>query len=92
MDVSAPRPSQSPATPTTSDQIAVRPAPLTAEVPKTSPPAQSAAATQKTKPDVQREAAKPRSGAPVGVITVAVLAMMILSAAAVIVYATSQTS
>lgn len=90
MDVSAPRPSQSPAA-SAPDEIAVRPAPLTTEPPKT-PQSSQAATPVKEKPSIPLEAPKPRSGAPVGVITVAVLVMMVLSAAAIIVYATSQTA
>ena len=92
MDVSAPRPLQSATTPLNAvDPIAVRPAPRTMELPKSAPVA--SAKPQQNHPQEQPAATThPQSGAPVGVITVAVLVMMLLSAAAVIVYATSQTA
>ncbi|MGH7158026.1 MAG: hypothetical protein ACREGD_03045 [Candidatus Saccharimonadales bacterium] len=85
MDVSAPRPPASPVR----DALPVRPAPLSAEPPKA--PQQLPAAPVKAA-NPRPQPAPPRSGAPVGVITIAVLAMMLLSAAAVVVYATSQTA
>lgn len=90
MDVSAPRPSQQPVA-VEPGQVAVRPAPM-ATLPKASE--QSPVETApKVKPAIHaREAVRAHSGAPVGVITIAVLAMMLLSAAAVVVYATSQTA
>lgn len=91
MDVSAPRPMQQP--PAAADAIAVQPAPAVATAPgqpKTTPVAAPA-----SKPEAERPQAnvhRQPSGAPVGVITVALLAMMVLSAAAVIVYVTSNTA
>ncbi len=89
MDVSAPRPMQQP--PAAADAIAVQPAPATNTTtgqPKVTPVAPAA------KQEVQQKAPVPHkpSGAPVGVITVTVLVMMVLSAAAVIVYVTSSTT
>ncbi len=86
MDVSAPR----------STQVLATPPPIAEQtsVPATKPnqepiPSQAVPQTLVAEAPVAQQ---PKSGAPVGVITVAVLMMMLLSAAAVIVYATSQTA
>lgn len=91
MDISAPRAqAQTIATPpASSSQIPVESAPFNPEPAKPAVPANQEHPTHTQAPSKPLPA---KSGAPVGVITVAVLVMMLLSAAAVIVYATSQTA
>lgn len=93
MDVSAPRSPQPPvADAPRPEPMGVKPAPPSSEpahpVATPAPLEMPAKAAPKTK-NVPLEH---KTGAPVGVITVAVLVMMLLSAAAVIVYVTSQTA
>lgn len=90
MDVSAPRPLQQ-SVAVEAGQLPVRPAPM-ATSSKASEQQRTEVAPKTKSVNQSHEAVQSRTGAPVGVITVAVLAMMLLSAAAVVVYATSQTA
>ncbi len=97
MDVSAPRQVASqtpqPASPVSS-QLPVRPAPIADNAPPAvAPVAANQAIQQSARPQNKqpaRAAVLPQSSAPTGVITIAVLVMMALSALAVVVYMTSQ--
>lgn len=98
MDVSAPRPLQQPTAPAPgAGAIAVQPAPLSSFTAEPARPKAKPEAAPVPLPPLKPEARlpqvdQPKTGAPVGVITVAVLVMMLLSASAVIVYVTSQTA